>query len=88
MVLAVIILLVIIGLVALFRFMPLKFTGVILSVTALLLSGCICVMQPKMHKPFAIDIVEYFIQINDDGSMTTTKQTTKTILKKDMEEEQ
>ena len=86
--LAVIILVVAIGLVVLFKFMPLKFTGVILSIAALVLSGCICVMQPKMHKPFSIDVVEYFIKINDDGSMTTTKQTTKTIFKRNMEEEQ
>ena len=34
-----------------------------------------------MHKPFSIDIIEYLIKINDDGSMTTTKQVTKTIIK-------
>jgi hypothetical protein len=87
MLLAVVVLFIILGLVLLFKFMPIKVSGVILSVAALLLSAGICIVHPKMHKPFTIDIVEYFIKINDDGSMTTTKQTTKTIFKQKMEEE-
>ena len=87
MLLAVVVLFIILGLVLLFKFMPIKVSGVILSVAALLFSAGICIVHPKMHKPFTIDIVEYFIKFNDDGSMTTTKQTTKTIFKQKMEEE-
>ena len=35
-----------------------------------------------MHKPFSINVIEYLVKINDDGSMSTTKQTTQTVLKK------
>ena len=42
----------------------------------------ILIGSPVMHKQFSIDIVEYLVKINDDGSMSTTKQTTKTIIHK------
>ena len=42
----------------------------------------ICATAPKMHKPFSINIIEYLIKINDDGSMSTTKKTTQTVIKK------
>ena len=42
----------------------------------------ICFISPKMHKQFLIGVVEYLIKINDDGSMSTTKQTTQTVLQK------
>ena len=42
----------------------------------------ICAVSPQMHKRFSINIIEYLIKINDDGSMSTTKQTTQTILHK------
>ena len=41
----------------------------------------ICAVQPNMHKPFSIDAIEYLLKINQDGSMTTTKQITKTVIK-------
>lgn len=55
---------------------------VILTLTVLC-SGILCLKKPIMHKQFSIDIVDYFVKINDDGTMTTIKQTTKTILKKE-----
>jgi O-antigen/teichoic acid export membrane protein len=42
----------------------------------------VCVASPQMHKRFSINIIEYLVKINDDGSMSTTKQTTQTVLKK------
>ncbi len=40
----------------------------------------ICLASPKLHKPFELNVIEYFIKINDDGSTTTTKKTTTTVL--------
>lgn len=41
----------------------------------------LCVKKPAMHKPLSIDYIDYLIKFNDDGSVTTTKQTTTTIIK-------
>jgi hypothetical protein len=65
----------------------LKGFGVAISILCLIISGLICFTLPKMHKPFSIDIIEYLIKINDDGSMTTTKQVTKTIIKQNANED-
>ena len=42
----------------------------------------ICISAPKMHKEFSISIIDYLIKFNDDGSMSTTKQTTQTVRQK------
>lgn len=73
MVLAVIVLFVIFVMAVLFKFLPLKFTSVILCVSALVLSAGLCFLQPKMHKPFSISVVEYFIQIDDGGAADSAK---------------
>lgn len=41
----------------------------------------ICFAQPDMHNPFSINTIEYLFKINKDGSMTTTKQITETVVK-------
>lgn len=41
----------------------------------------ICTAQPEMHKPFSINTIEYLFKVNKDGSLTTTKQVTKTVIK-------
>lgn len=41
----------------------------------------ICISQPVMHKPFSVNTIEYLLKINKDGSMTTTKQVTQTVIK-------
>ena len=41
----------------------------------------ICSTQPIMHKPLAINTIEYLIKFNNDGSITTTKQITQTSFK-------
>ena len=43
----------------------------------------ICFAQPDMHDPFSINTIEYLFKINKDGSMTTTKQVTETVIKGD-----
>ena len=40
----------------------------------------ICIAQPDMHDPFSINTIEYLFKINKDGSMTTTKQVTETVI--------
>ena len=42
----------------------------------------ICSEKPELHKPFSIDTIEYLFKVNKDGSMTTTKQVTQTVIKK------
>ena len=41
----------------------------------------ICFAQPEMHNPFSVNTIEYLFKINKDGSMTTTKQVTETVIK-------
>lgn len=41
----------------------------------------ICIAQPDMHDPFSVNTIEYLFKINKDGSMTTTKQVTETVIK-------
>ena len=50
--------------------------AVIVSVTI-----WICVAQPDMHEPFSVNTIVYLFKINKDGSMTTTKQITETVIK-------
>ncbi len=38
----------------------------------------ICFTKPTMHKQFSINIINYLINFNTDGSITTTKQITTT----------
>jgi len=40
----------------------------------------ICFAQPDMHEPFSVNTIEYLFKINKDGSMTTTKQVTETVV--------
>ena len=65
-----------------------KASLIAIFVVMLIFSGIICVAKPLMHKPFSIDIIEYFIKINDDGSMTTTKKVTKTVIKDKNQQEE
>ncbi len=43
----------------------------------------ICFAQPDMHEPFSVNTIEYLFKINKDGSMTTTKQVTETVINTD-----
>lgn len=44
-------------------------------------SVAIMVTNPQMHKMFSMSVIDYLIKFNDDGSITTTKQTTTTEIK-------
>lgn len=55
------------------------------GLTAIIFIGALtvfcCLMNPAMHKPFQLNIIEYMLKINTDGSVTSTKSVTTTILK-------
>ena len=44
-------------------------------------SVAIMVTNPQMHNMFSMSVIDYLIKFNDDGSITTTKQTTTTEIK-------
>ena len=80
MILAIVVLLCVLIVILGMKFMPAKLTAFLLFLTAVCLTVGICIMHPVMHKPFSINIIEYLVKFNDDGSVTTTKQTTTTVL--------
>ena len=47
----------------------------------LILSVVFVIKKPQMHKPFQINVVEYIMKINSDGSVTTTKSVTTNVIK-------
>lgn len=58
----------------------LKFLLISIIIFAGILTAGFCIVQPKMHQPFQLNIIEYIIKINTDGSVTSTKSiTTQTI---------
>jgi len=59
-----------------------KAANALLICIAFIATVGICISTPKMHKQFAFSIIDYLIKFNDDGSMSTTKQTTQTLLQK------
>ena len=54
----------------------LKFLVISIIIFAVILTAGFCIVQPKMHKPFQLNIIEYIIKINTDGSITSTKSVT------------
>ncbi len=50
----------------------------VILVIALLITGYLVFKKPVMHKPFNVNVINYFIKIKDDGSLETTKQVTTT----------
>ena len=62
-----------------------KLTAFVILAAALAVTIWVCSAQPDMHKPFSINTIEYLFKINKDGSLTTTKQITQTVTKKDSE---
>ena len=67
-----------------FKFLhfSLKAVNITIITIAILATFVVCALSPAMHKQFSIDIIDYIVKINDDGTTTTTKQTTRTILQK------
>ena len=62
-----------------------KFNIKIFSIATLItivgLTLILCFVQPKMHKTFQMNIIEYLIKFNSDGSVSTTQTTTTTVVK-------
>ena len=60
-----------------------KFKGFLIFIALLLavLSIFIIVIKPKMHKVVQFNIIETIIKFNSDGSITTTKQITRDVIR-------
>ena len=56
----------------------LKFFCIIIFLFVIISAAALCITKPKMHKPFQMNIIEYIMKINADGTTTTTKQVTTT----------
>ncbi len=57
--------------------------SVILLTVSLISTIYFCIAKPVLHKPLSVNIIDYVIKFNTDGSMTTTKQTTTTVIKEE-----
>jgi len=64
----------------------LRIIGIVLLIAIAAFTIWICSEKPDMHKPFSLNTIEYLFKINKDGSVTTTKQITKTVIKDEAEE--
>ncbi len=58
-----------------------KISVIVIVAAVSILTITFCFIQPKMHKPFQLNIIEYLIKINNDGSMTTIKSITTEVRK-------
>ena len=60
-----------------------KFKGFLIFIALLLavLSIFIIVIKPKMHRVVQFNIIETIIKFNSDGSITTTKQITRDVIR-------
>ena len=82
MILALISLLIVIVLaVVLMKSLKLFFFAAVVAI--LLVTAGVYIAKPVQHKQFAIQVIDYLIKFNTDGSITTTKQTTTTQIQKD-----
>jgi len=54
-----------------------------LGIIVILITIEVCAVKPVMHKQMSFSVIDYLIKFNDDGSMTTVKQTTTTKLQKE-----
>ena len=60
-----------------------KYKGLLIFLVMLLvvLSVFIIVLKPKMHKVVQFSVIETILKFNSDGSITTTKQITRDVIK-------
>ena len=58
----------------------LKIIGLGILILAAAITIWICAEKPELHKPFSLNTIEYLFKINKDGSVTTTKQVTQTVI--------
>lgn len=55
--------------------------GIIIILSTVILSSiAICVIKPKMHKPFSLNVIEYMIKFKSNGDMETVKTITTTTI--------
>ena len=66
--------------------LTLKIISLGILIIAVALTVWICIAQPELHKPLSLNAIEYLFKINKDGSITTTKQITQTVLIQDGEQ--
>ena len=64
---------------AIFSF-GIRLLGLCILACALCVTVWICTVKPDMHKPFSMSTIEYLLKVNKDGSVTTTKQITQTVI--------
>lgn len=62
------------------RFNLKLFTVLTVSLLIILTIG-IVVKKPQMHKQLQVNVIEYLLKINSDGSVTTTKSVTTNVVK-------
>ncbi len=53
---------------------------IVISIITVIATVMVCVSTPKMHDRISLNIIDYLIKFNTDGSMTTTKQVTTEVL--------
>lgn len=82
MVSALVVLIIFTAIISLFLFTKNNKLFFISSITLAVVATIVfCFTKPTLHKQFSIDIIDYIVKFNTDGSMTTTKQTTITTIK-------
>lgn len=56
--------------------LAIKIIIIALAVVAIATTIGFSTNQPEEHKPFVMNIIDYIVNFNNDGSVTTTKQVT------------
>lgn len=69
--------------IAIFRVKAITVKVVLIALLTFMAVTSVAIMatNPQMHKMFSMSVIDYLIKFNDDGSITTTKQTTTTEIK-------
>lgn len=73
--------------IAIFRVKEVTVKVVLIALLIFMAVSSVAVMfsKPQVHKTFSISVIDYLIKFNEDGSITTTKQTTTTEIKQGAE---
>lgn len=56
--------------------LAIKIVVIALAVVAIAATIGFSANKPDEHKPFAMSVIDYIVNFNNDGSVTTTKQVT------------
>lgn len=57
-----------------------KIFAISLIAVAIVTTVGLCTVHPILHKQISVSIIDYLLKFNTDGSVTTTKQTTTTVI--------